>query len=256
MLKFFSNISKAIFKSSNSAYLDAVKHKSIYLPSAEVRFNQGLSDNIEYLNETLKQIKTLKENCNLEESNTILDFGCGQGRFANGLIHSGFKPLKYIGIDAHKVSIQWCNRFIHKYYNNFEFVHINAHNARYNSTGTRLQKIPLKDNSAQLAFLNSVFSHMLSEDVKFYLDELNRIIVKNGYLYFTAFIENNVADVEENPIDYLKEYGESTGPLHRVRYNYDFLISILNKAGFKGIQFYHREIKRTGQSVIICQVNN
>jgi hypothetical protein len=73
--------------------------------------------------------------------------------------------------------------------------------------------------------------------------------VKNaGYVYLTAFIEENVPDVVENPENYL---GVSSGRLHRVRYEKGYFASLVKKAGFRCKEFLPKKIVRTGQSVVI-----
>ena len=91
---------------------------------------------------------------------------------------------------------------------------------------------------------------MLSKDIIFYLNEFNRILIKGGIVYMTAFIEEGVADVEENPNGYIDN---SSGRLHRVRYEKDFFFKLVEDAGFKINNFLHQEIKRTKQSVLIIE---
>ena len=99
-------------------------------------------------------------------------------------------------------------------------------------------------------FLNSVFSHMLQNDIKFYLNEFYKILNDKGFVYFTAFVEESVPDVEENPNNYLEK---SSGRLHRVRYNKNFIEKLISDAGFTVEKFIHRGIERTSQSVYVIK---
>jgi len=103
-------------------------------------------------------------------------------------------------------------------------MHLPAENARYNPTEKGLKALPYKKNEFNLIFLNSVFSHMLTTDIKFYLSEFYKVLNMNGKVYLTAFIEENVPNVEENPKDYLNK---SVGALHRVRYEKEFFYSLV-----------------------------
>ena len=61
---------------------------------------------------------------------------------------------------------------------------------------------------------------MLVDDIKFYLDELYKVLLNDALLYLTAFIDDDVKDVEENPKNYLGK--KNHGALHRVRYEKHF----------------------------------
>ena len=91
---------------------------------------------------------------------------------------------------------------------------------------------------------------MLSKVIIFYLNEFNRVLIKGGRVYLTAFIEEGVADVEENPSEYIDN---SSGRLHRVRYEKDFFFKLVEDAGFKVNNFLHQEIRRTKQSVLVIE---
>ena len=72
---------------------------------------------------------------------------------------------------------------------------------------------------------------MKIEEMRKYFIDFKRIIKKNGKLFFTAFVEKNVSDYCINPKGYIFE--EFSGPLHVVRYDFDFLLYELKIAGFK-----------------------
>lgn len=52
----------------------------------------------------------------------------------------------------------------------------------------------------------------------------------NGQLFLTAFLEEGVPDVEENPVNYLRRW---SGPLHCVRYNREAFRQMAEAAGFR-----------------------
>jgi SAM-dependent methyltransferase len=229
----------------------ARNYQGIYLPTT--RSNELLSSDEDYINSTFEQIDTIRKYTEIDQRSRILDFGCGQGRFALGLILAVKNLGQYIGIDTDYYSIQWCQRWIHRFHPEYSFIHVPAYNARYNPKSTGRQKLPLDPTSLDIVFLNSVFSHMLKDDVEFYLQEFGELLRPGGILYTTAFLESGVPDVEENPQGYLGK--ESTLPLHRVRYEKEYFLHLVKMAGIETISFEHRGIQRTGQSVIIGKKN-
>ena len=154
-------------------------------------------------------------------------------------------------IDSDASAINWCTRWINRFHPNFAFHHIPAHNARYNPSSSPRRPLPFEEASFELAFLNSVFSHMLTEDVQFYLGEMHKLLIPGGLIYATAFVEESVPEEEENPEGYLNK--NSAGPLHRVRYEKNFLLGLFEQAGFHLVDFVHHGIERTGQSVIVAR---
>ena len=228
----------------------SIKHKGFNLPIT--RTNQGLNDNENYLNSSKEQIDHLVALNLINETSNILDFGSGQGRLVNGLKFADVKLKEYTGVDTDLNSIKWCKRFLSGYGQNFNFIHLPAFNARYNKSADGLQEIPVENNKFDLVFLNSVFSHMMSNDVAFYLKEFNRILSKDGAVYLTAFTEENVPDVEENPIDYLNETNKN-GSLHRVRFEVNYFNDLIKKAGLKTELYLHQHIERSKQSVYVLK---
>lgn len=222
-------------------------YEGIILPTT--RSNEGLSDHKAYLDSGIEQIAFLKQNHLISKNSKILDFGCGQGRLLNSLKYSKTKFSKYIGLDTSENSIKWCQKYLAKS-QDVEFIHLPAENARYNPNVKGLQHLPFESNEFDLIFLNSVFSHMLTDDITFYLSEFYKVLKNNGSLYLTAFIEENVPSVQENPHNYLSK---SSGALHRVRYEKNYFFELIKNAQFELSSFHHQHITRTHQSVVVLK---
>lgn len=232
-----------------STALEARRFGSLYLPLA--RSNEGLADDLAYIESAKEQVGDLARYCSMGESISILDFGCGQGRFANGLLATGQVVGAYLGVDTSLQAVNWCKQWILPGNHRFDFKHVPSFNARYNPKAEPQQELPLPVGSFDVAFLNSVFSHMLDDDVAFYLGQLGRSLKIGGIVYMTAFLEPNVADVEENPKGYLGK--ESIGPLHRVRFEESYFLDLVSKAGFRIVDYRHQGVGRTGQSVVVAE---
>ena len=227
---------------------DFVNYEGISLPLN--RSNENLSGHKAYLDSGVEQVNFLISKELFNTDTKLLDFGCGQGRLLNTLKFTKSEFRSYTGLDTSKKAIDWCNKHL-KYSNEISFMHLPAANARYNPDQKELKNLPFKKNQFDLIFLNSVFSHMLTSDVIFYLSEFHKVLDNEGKVYITAFLEDNVPDVEENPEDYLDK--KSIGSLHRVRFNKDFFFKLVNEASLSVVEYHHQHISRTQQSVIVLK---
>ncbi len=136
----------------------------------------------------------------LKPDMNILDVGCGQGRMARPLV--GFLDRgSYTGFDIVKDGIDWCQ----KHYSdvpNFTFQHAPIFNKRYNKSGSVKASdyvFPYPDNSFDLIFLTSVFTHMFADDVQNYLAEISRILKPGSKCLITWFLLNDESMNAENP---------------------------------------------------------
>lgn len=114
---------------------------------------------------------------------------------------------------------------------------MNAANARYNPHGSEPRRLPVAADSADMVCAFSVFSHMLSDDTIAYLAEIYRILAVGGRAFITAYMEDDVPDITENPA-WLREW---KGRLHCVLYSTNYLTQLILQAGFTISQ-----VQRTG----------
>ncbi len=224
------------------------EYKGLNLPL--FRNNHDLSDNQKYLDSAVEQIKHVNEHFKLDENAVFFDFGCGQGRLVNGFEYAKINLGNYYGVDTNPDSISWCQKWLGGYNDKYKFIHVPAYNARYNNKAKGRGKLPLGEGQADVVFLNSVFSHMLTDDVEFYLEEFYRILKNKGIVYMTAFVEENVPDMEENPPNYVRK---SVGALHHVRYEKNFFFQLVKKRGFNIDNFYYQQFTRSQQSIIVAR---
>jgi SAM-dependent methyltransferase len=137
----------------------------------------------------------------------VIEIGCGCGRTALALtqiLHDG----NYIGMDIDEKSIRACreNQLIKG--KKFRFDWMNIYHPEYNPQGkvsAKSYKLPYPDQSAEIIFLISVFTHMLSDEVSHYISEINRILCPGGRCLFTTFIMDY--GQEGKLIDFPYEHG-------------------------------------------------
>lgn len=224
--------------------MKTAKYKGFNVPLGS-GIGEGIKTPKAFIESGIEQVSFLAKRNLLDEHSNILDFGCGVGRFWLALKFAKIDFNEYVGIDTKENCINWCKENLDK----DSFLHLPAHNARYNKSASGLQELPFKENIFDLIFLNSVFSHMLLPDILFYLDEFKKVITDDGVIYCTGFFEKDGADFEENPKDYMNK--KTRGSLHRVVYNVNYLREKIKEHGFTISEFHYRGIKRTGQSVLL-----
>lgn len=237
---------------------DYVDYNGLRLPLPKGRLcTKEFRNNEFYIESAKNEVNKLIKHTGLNEKMTILDIGSGQGRLAIGLLALLPKIHKYYGVDVSSSSIDWCKRNISDLHPNFKFVLTDIYNERYNKFGVSFCKpvqLPFADNSFEVVFLYSVFTHMRSDDIIAYLADIKRVLRPRGKSLFTVFVELECEDEEENPKGYLKEFGEYAAiPLHVVRFKKDYFDSMILSSGLNIDFFEYRAEEVTKQSIYVVQ---
>lgn len=138
----------------------------------------------------------LKRFVGLKPEDHVLDIGCGIGRVAIPLTRYIGSEGRYEGIDIVDLGIQWCNQKISKRFPWFHFQHANLQNKEYNPKGNITAAdyhFPFEDNSFDVAFASSVFTHMFPDAVENYAKEIHRVLKPGGRALCTFFIIDDVS---------------------------------------------------------------
>ena len=220
----------------------SVRFKHLNLPPTRMRqCTAEFRDDAYFVASAEREVHRLVEHCGLNSESRILEIGCGSGRLPVGLISIDQSIERFIGVDVDVKAIRWCERWIAAKHPTFQFAHIDVHNERYNPKGaTRLDdqfRFDVSDQSCDIIYLYSVFTHMEIDDVKLYLRELKRVLAPAGKVFLTAYLEDNVPDVTVNPPDYRQA---SQGPLHRIRFNREFFEDQVRAYGLRMYRFDHQ----------------
>jgi SAM-dependent methyltransferase len=211
-----------------------VTYKSRILPPKRLRpCGRKYKDNDFYLRSARKRANLLIGQLGLSDESSLLDVGSGPGRLAIGIADRVGDIKRYVGMDVDEEAVSWGSKYITPEHPNFLFLHIDVENRRYNPEAPLSDTqfvFPFDDEEFDIITLYSVFTHMLTDGVRAYLREFRRLLKPQGKIHLSAFLEDGVPDVEENPQGYLQEW---EGHLHCVRYNRVFFGRLVDEAGLR-----------------------
>jgi SAM-dependent methyltransferase len=212
---------------------DYVIHKGNLLPLPELRFNGPDYRNDEFfLASSIKEAKRVITELGYTPRDLLVDIGCGQGRLPIGLLAHDFGNAQYLGLDVSEASIQWCKRHIEKRYPSYRFQHVNLVNARYNPSGEPLPvdfHLPVASGMAHVIYMWGVVTNMEPEHLNAYACDIGRMLRRDGRLFLTANVEDNVPKVSINPENYTAF--ACHGPLHIVRYETQYFVEVFQRSG-------------------------
>jgi SAM-dependent methyltransferase len=216
------------FKYSGAARR-AKRRGELPVPPASLRFRIGntLSRNV-FIHTGQQSNKTIKDALqrvgkNLGDFHDILDFGCGCGRMARGMLQDAPHARIY-GTDIDEQTIAWCQA--------------NLHPAQFtvNAPHPALQH---QDATFDLIYSHSVFTHIDEESGLLWLQEFHRLLQPGGYAIFTVHGEHVWKNLPAPQIEQMKQHGflflephlaETDGAFHTPEYlervtaaQYDFL---------------------------------
>jgi len=181
----------------------------------------------------------------LQPDERMLDVACGIGRKTLPLVTYLDERGSYYGIDIVKSGIDWCQQKYTTRYPNFEFEHIDVYNRHYNPGGScqaSQYTFPFPDESFDFVVLNSVFTHMLPEEVRNYVLEIARVLRRGGRSLITFFLLNaeSLALIEagKSSVNLREEIGPARAvsrstPELAIGYDVEFVLSLYAEAGLK-----------------------
>lgn len=203
-----------------------------------------------FIKTSVRDVKRLEKYCGLNEESALLDWGCGAGRLAIGVKeHKDLGQVRdYHGVDVQADLITWAQENLAG--PGFRFTYVDVSNERYNPDGSPERTLSADPSSVDVFYAYSVFSHMNPDDTAGYLDLLGQTLTPSGKAFVTCFVEEDVADWEENP----PGYGplEWKGRLHCTRFKRQFFESLVNNAGL-AVDRFEYGLETDGQSLYILR---
>jgi SAM-dependent methyltransferase len=132
----------------------------------------------------------------LEPHHRVLDLGCGVGRFALALTDYLDDTGSYEGIDSSPRSVEICERWIGSRFERFRFRRAEVFNTHYSPDAPRRAsdyRFPYDDAIFDFVFSNSLFTHLMPEDLENYLREIGRVLKPAGGTLNTFMLLNRVS---------------------------------------------------------------
>ncbi|MCL1470957.1 class I SAM-dependent methyltransferase [Argonema antarcticum] len=196
-----------LFEGREGCLLLDLLEPSLPLPDSDLRGFIGA--NVNFTDAAIEFLGYFLQKGGLKPTENVLDIGCGAGRMAYALAYYLAPTARYEGFDIAQPLIEWAGKNITARFPNFNFRQVNIYNKLYNPDGT-LQAtefaFPYEDETFDFALLTSVFTHLPSEEVRHYLDEIVRVLKPGGRCLCTVLLHNEESQK-------LMEEGKSTANL-------------------------------------------
>jgi SAM-dependent methyltransferase len=141
----------------------------------------------------------------ITSNSAVLEIGCGLGRTAFPLRHLLSAEGSYHGFDICSYKIKFLQRRFHKRYANFHFQWADLHNSHYNPSGRTPPteyRFPYPDESFDLIYAASVFTHMLPNNASHYFREAARVAKPGGRCVFSFFLFDNYRPERRRPFGF------------------------------------------------------
>lgn len=164
----------------------------------------------------------------------VLDFGCGCGREVRRLLMQKDMPKEIVGVDISRKMIAWCNEHLAKA-GTITFHHHDVWNPWYAPDNTREHRMqPIRQVGSDFTVIeaNSVFTHILQEESKFYLDQMQTMLAPTGIIRATWFFINKKAfpmmSENENTV-----FVSESDPTSAVFYDWNYFVNLTRSLGYR-----------------------
>lgn len=164
----------------------------------------------------------------------VLDFGCGCGREVRRLMLQNDPPDEIVGIDISRKMIDWCTQNLGRP-GAVTFHHHDVWNPWYapdNTLGNKVQPLRHAGPDFSIIEANSVFTHILQEESRFYLDQMQTMLAPKGIVRATWFFINKKAfpmmQEHENTV-----FVSESDPTSAVFYDWSYFVNLTRGLGYR-----------------------
>jgi len=135
----------------------------------------------------------VRDRCGVQPDHRMLDIGSGCGRVAVHFMDYLSEAGRYEGFDIVEPMVAWCNAHISSVCPNFRFQHAALTNTLYSKTGgdPSTYRFPYDDDSFDVLFATSVFTHLVPRSAEHYASEVARVLKPGGKGLLTFYVIND-----------------------------------------------------------------
>ena len=140
----------------------------------------------------------------------VLEIGSGAGRIPYSLERKMLSPGHYTGLDVDRVSIDACRSSQTLTNAGFTFIHADLESELYNSLGrcgtAASYCFPFDDETFDIVYLESVFTHLTGEECANYAREILRVLKAGGRAVVSGFLRD--LGTGDSPFTFRHQVGE------------------------------------------------
>ncbi len=140
----------------------------------------------------------------ITRTSSVLEIGCGLGRIAFPLRYVLSPQGTYEGFEICRYKVDFLDTF-HQAYPNFGFTWADVANDHYNAGGAVLSeqyRFPYANDTFDIVFAASVFTHLLPEASAHYFSEAARVLKPGGKCLFSFFVLDHYAKGHPRPLGF------------------------------------------------------
>lgn len=178
----------------------------------------------------------------------IVEIGSGCGRRTHLMRDFRFHRVRYtgsyVGVDVDPEMLSWCRT--HFDAERFRFVESSHASSAYGTSpereGPAYYRLPLDEESVDLVFGTSVFTHLLEEQVVNYLREAFRVLRTGGHIMMSCKLLDLAPETSAERYPHRIGHARVSArdrPEIAVAYESGYMVEQVEEAGFTDVELHH-----------------